>query len=296
MPAQPRWLDLGPYQEPAMIIDTHVHVVADDNATFPQAPGAPAWPVTTVENLLGQMSSAGIDRALLVQTYFTYGYDNRYMTLSAMAHRDRFRSVCVLDPLSRDSPDQLTDLVLNRGVRGIRLMNDRAKNVVSIDDPTTFPLWERIEALGVPVCIAALISDTARIQIPAGRFPRVTIALDHIWGLKFDRHFDMLQPLFALAHFPNVYVKIAPNNSFAAREAEADVHMFYQSIIGRFGVQRVMWGSNYPAHSPVYGDLKARIELCRRDLSFLTSAEQEWVLGKTALSLWPELGRARLEI
>jgi hypothetical protein len=107
-------------------------------------------------------------------------------------------------------------------------MNDRAKNVVSIDDPTTFPLWERIEALGVPVCVAALISDTARVQIPAERFPRVTIALDHIWGLKFDRHFGTLQPLFALAHLPNVYVKIAPNNSFVAREAEADVHMFYQ--------------------------------------------------------------------
>jgi predicted TIM-barrel fold metal-dependent hydrolase len=55
-------------------------------------------------------------------------------------------------------------------------------------------------------------------------------------------------------------------------------------------VQRIMWGSNYPAHSAAYGDLKARVELCRCDLSFLKSDEQDWIFAKTALSLWPELG------
>jgi L-fuconolactonase len=272
-----------------MIVDTHVHVVTGDKVTFPQAPDAPAWPVTTVETLLGQMAGADIGRALLVQTYFTYGYDNRYMAQSATSHPGYFRSICVLDPLSKEAPDQLAALVKSHGVRGIRLMNDRAKNVVSIDDRNTFPLWECVEALGIPVCIAALISDVARAQVPAKQFPHVPIALDHIWGLQLDDGLDVLKPLLELSTLPNIYVKIAPNNSFAARQAKLEVSAFYQSIVDGFGSHRIMWGSNYPAHSAAYGHLKERVELGRRDLSFLKPDEQDWIFSKAALSLWPEL-------
>lgn len=135
-----------------MIVDTHVHVVSDDRKKYPQikdtehagsAPtvadiGQPEWPALTVETLLSTMDECGIDRALLVQTYFTYHFDNSYMIDAALAHPKRFLSVCVIDQLAKDAPDLLTELVEKRGVRGLRMMGARGKGVLG--DPRTFPL------------------------------------------------------------------------------------------------------------------------------------------------------------
>jgi len=274
-----------------MIVDTHVHVVSDDREKYPVTTKPPAWPPTSGETLLAKMDEAGIDRAVLVQTYFTYGYDNSYMTDVALAHPKRFVSVCVLDPLAPTTPDQLVQLVEKHGVRGIRLMNDRAHNVISIDDPRTFPLWERIGALGIPVCIASLIDDVARVRVPVERFPHVQVAIDHIWGLKVGDppFFDRIKPVLDLAPYPNLYVKIAVNNSFALRESKAEAQDFYGLLVDRFGARRIMWGSNYPAHSSVYGTLRERKDMGTNDLSFLGEEERRWILGETALSLWPNL-------
>jgi L-fuconolactonase len=276
-----------------MIVDTHVHVVSGDRTTYPVAEKAPNWPLNNGETLLALMDQAGIDRALLVQTYFTYHYDNRYLSEVVLSYPDRFLGVCVLDPLSPAAPDELENQVRHRGVRGIRLMNDRAHNVISIDDPRTFPLWERIGALGIPVCIASLIDDVARVRVPLERFPGVKVAIDHIWGLKVGDPpaFERLKPVLDLAPFPNLYVKIAVNNSFALRDSKASPEQFYGLLVERFGVKRIMWGSNYPAHSQLHGTLVERKALAIKDLSFLSEEERGWILGETALTLWPALRR-----
>lgn len=274
-----------------MIVDTHVHVVSDNRDKFPVLPDAPAWPPTTGENLIAMMDEAGVDRALLVQTYFTYGYDNSYMTEVARAYPKRFLSVCVLDPLDEAAPDQLSDLVENHRVRGIRLMNDRGRNVISIDDSRTFPLWQRISALRIPVCVASLIDDVPRVAVPLERFPEVPVALDHIWGLKVGDgpDFTRIRPVLDLASFPNLHVKIAPNNSFAVRAANASPGDFYRLLLTHYGPRRLMWGTNYPAHREGYGTFQQRMEIGRQDLGFLNDDERQAVFGGNALSLWPEL-------
>jgi predicted TIM-barrel fold metal-dependent hydrolase len=274
-----------------MIVDTHVHVVTGDRMAYPQRPDAPEWPLTTIETLSTLMDGAGVNRALLVQTYFTYGYDNSYMTACAASNPHRFLAVCVLDPLSPGAPDQLSALVELHRVRGIRLMNDRQKNVVSIDNPETFALWERIAELGVPVCIAALVEEVPRVRTVAERFPRVPIALDHIWGLDVGTGpaFTTIDPVLDLASLPNILLKIAPNNSHAVSKTGSKPEDFYRRVIGAFGLTRVMWGSNYPAHAHAYGSLRDRVALAHEDLAFLSNAERAAIMGGNALRLWPEL-------
>ena len=274
-----------------MIIDTHVHVVSDNRDKYRPAENAPKWPVTTGENLLAMMDEEGLDKALLVQTYFTYGYDNSYLSDVTLAHPTRFAGVCVLDPLAETAPDELSRLVRHGGVRGIRLMNDRAHNVISIDNPKTFPLWERAMSLGIPVCIASLIDDVPRLRVPLERFPQVKVAIDHIWGLKVGEgpSFDRIKPVLDLASYPNLYVKIAPNNSVAIKEAGASPEQFYGLLVERFSPRRIMWGTNYPAHRDAYGTIGQRMDLLRKDLSFLSGQDRDWIFGETALSLWPSL-------
>lgn len=287
-----------------MIVDTHVHVVSDDRRKYPQvsdgahgaaAPsvrdiGQPEWPPLTVESLIEMMDQCGIDRALLVQTYFTYHFDNSYMIDCALAHPDRFLSVCVIDQLAADAPDLLSELVQTHGVSGLRMMGARGPHALA--DPRSFPLWERAGRLGIPICIGARLEELADVRVPLARFGDVPVALEHVWGLDIgDPPFERLQPLFEMARFPNVYLKTAPNNSHAARAGKATPDAFFGKLVEIFGARRIMWGSNYPAHWHRYGDLKERLAIMETDFAFLGETDRHAVFGETALSLWPALRR-----
>src|SRR5882762_1012508 len=105
-----------------MLVDTHVHVVSGDRRQYPVRSDAPDWPVTEVEELIADMDRLRIDKAILVQTFFTYGIDNSYMIDAAAGFPERLQTVCVIDQTAPDAAEHLTRLVLSHGVRGVRLM------------------------------------------------------------------------------------------------------------------------------------------------------------------------------
>src|SRR5713101_5177393 len=67
---------------------------------------------------------------------------NSSAALAQNSHANHFTCVCIVDQLQKDAPDKLTYWVKERGVRGLRFITI-AEEVVMIDDPRTFPLWER---------------------------------------------------------------------------------------------------------------------------------------------------------
>jgi predicted TIM-barrel fold metal-dependent hydrolase len=123
------------------------------------------------------------------------------------------------------------------------------------------------------------------------RFPEArAICFEHMWGVWFaDASFPETKLVTALARFPNVYLKLCPNNSYALREAKGTARGFYGTLVAAFGAERLMWGSNYPAHWDHYGRIDDRLPLMRDDLSFLSPAERAAFFGGTALKVWPWL-------
>ena len=288
-----------------LIADTHVHVFTDDRKTYPQIRdtaragsiptiteiGQTEWPLTTVERLIAQMDEAGVHVATLVQAYFVYEYDNRYAIDASAAHADRFTGVVVLDPLDPRSPDELSRMVESGHVTGIRFMRGRLPES-SLGKPATFPLWARIQALGMPLAINDRIEDYPRIRAAMERYPDVKVAFEHSWGHKVGAPpaYDVLQPLFDLAGNPNVYIKTAINNIAAARDGGGTPQQLYTRLVDVFGAKRIMWSSNYPAH-PKFGDIKPRLEASKEALAHLSADEQAWIFGKTALAFYPALQR-----
>jgi predicted TIM-barrel fold metal-dependent hydrolase len=275
-----------------VIVDSHVHVVSGDRARYPVLPGAPDWPVTEVDGLVADMDALGIDRALLVQTFFTYGTDNSYMIDAAARHPGRFQTVCVIDQMATNAPDVLTGLVEKHGVAGIRFMpKGHAKG--ALWHPQTFPLWRRAGELGIPITIAAELAHLPGMPAVVARFPQVRVAFEHMWALELDPpDFASIRPIFALAQFPNVYLKLCPNNSHAIRAAKTTARAFFGPLIERFGIGRMMFGSNYPAHTHRFGDLKARLRIMQEDFAGFGDEERRWFFAETALSLWPALRSA----
>jgi L-fuconolactonase len=286
-----------------VIVDTHVHVFTDDRQKYPQIRdtaragsipsiteiGQTEWPVTTAETLIALMDEAGVDKATLVQAYFVYEYDNTYTIDAALAHPDRFTSVVVLDPMDPASPDALSRMVEEQGVTGIRFMRGRLP-ASSLGDPATFELWDRIESLGVPLAVNDRIGEISKIRNAMERYPDVMVSFEHAWGHKVGAppDYEVLQPLFAFADNPNVYIKTAINNIAAAREGGGTPRELYQKLVDVFGAKRIMWSSNYPAH-PKFGGVKARLDESKKELAFLSAEDQAWIFGKTALAFYPAL-------
>lgn len=274
-----------------MIVDTHVHVVSDDQQKYPRKVTSGAsgeWVQDmTSETVLSLNARAGIDKTVLVQAYSAYMYDNSYTADCAAKNPDRFASVCILDPTQSDAPDQLTYWVKQRGMRGIRLFTTTETEGTWLDDPRTFPVWERAASLGMPICIMALFHQIPRVRSVLERFPNVTVALDHLAvpRLSAGPPYGSVQPLFELVRFPNLYLKFSSVSLYAARRGKSTPKEFFTRLIDRFGARRLMWGSNFPA---TYDrSLKDQFDLATQELSFLPQEDQRWIFGETALTLWP---------
>ena len=285
-----------------MIVDTHVHVFTDDRKKYPQIRdtaragsiptiaeiGQTEWPLTTAEELISSMDEAGIDKATLVQAYFVYEYDNSYTIDSTLAHPERFSSVVVLDPMDGKSPDELSRLVKEKGVTGLRFMRGRLPES-SLGEPATFPLWERIQSLKIPLAVNDRIGDISKIREAMDRYPDVRVAFEHSWGHRVGAPpYSLLDPLFELADNPNVYIKTAINNIAAARDGGGTPEQLYTKLVEVFGAKRIMWSSNYPAH-PQFGGVKARLEAAKKELAFLSETDRNWIFGETALSVYTSL-------
>ena len=57
-------------------------------------------------------------------------------------------------------------------------------------------------------------------------------------------------------------------------------------MIGTFGADRIGWGSNFPNS---IGTLKEILDEARKAFSFAKPSDQDWIFGKTALTLYPKL-------
>jgi L-fuconolactonase len=269
-----------------MLVDTHIHVISEDASRYPLQPARlpGAWyreaPVT-VEELLALMDDAGVHRAVLVQPMSAYSYDNSYAADAAASHPDRLTSACIVDMEGDDPVGALTYWVTERGMAGIRLftLTDPVGNW--LDEPRTFPLWERAAELGVRMSVMCLADQLPRLRRALERFPEVPVTLDHC---AFDP-----AAVVDLADLPNLHLKVTTTVlDVAARDD--DPRDLVDTLAERFGPRRLMWGSDFSqTHDRSYAELVA---FGCHAVSRRPEADRRRVLGETALTLGPELGGA----
>ena len=75
------------------------------------------------DEFLKLMDGAGVDRAILVQAFGAYRYDNNYVADAAAQHPDHASRSLSSMSLKPDAADQLSYWVKDRGVRGLRVVN-----------------------------------------------------------------------------------------------------------------------------------------------------------------------------
>ncbi len=271
------------------IVDSHLHVWSDDAERYPwdtrflPPPHEPA----TAEMLLEEMEAAGVDKAVLVQPS-NYAYDNSYLADCLKRYAGRFAGVALLDPLDPQAPKLLEDLYLQHGIQGMRLYPTRDLGSTWLNDPVTFPLWEKAEELGLPFICFIAPQQVPMLEVMLARFPGVKVVIDHMGRPIADEAppYSLYQAVVRTGFYPNTYVKVS-GLPVTSREGYPyrDVYKFVRMLYGSFGPERMMWATDFPHILRQCGYQKA-LELARTKIPFFTDEDREWILGKTALSVW----------
>ena len=280
-----------------MIVDTHVHVISDDLETYPlvtsdQRLGWVDEARFTVEEFVSLMGEAGVGAATLVQPLTAYAYDNRYCALAAKRYSDRLTGVAIVNMEQSDAAPILRDLVEQDGMKGVRLFARHRPGANWLDEPDTFPVWELARELRFPITVIMRVDQASKLGHMLERFPEVMVALDHLGSppLADGPPYDSAAPIMDLARFPNLRLKYSPSNMQATAKGSGDFQDVLKRFVDRFGVDRMMWGSNFSAtYRPAYPEL---VDMGHEWISFLSSAEQAKLMGGNALELWPSLRSA----
>jgi L-fuconolactonase len=283
-------------------VDTHPHVLATDTQKYPVAPlgGVQSeWSrdfQNTGEDFLRRMDEAGVQQATLVQASTFHGTDNSYLAEVVAAHPDRFVGVTCVDPLAEGAPDTLSFWIEQRKLHGVRLFTaGSTMQNASADwliDPKLDAFWDRARDLNIPINMQLRYPSLHLLRTIMERHPRTRFILDHLAGpqLEDGPPYAAAQDLLALGSYPQVSLKFSKHNLDNAARGASTVEAFMRALIGAFGADRLMWGSNFPAtrlqSATPYKDILLE---ARQTLAFLSVEEQGWVFGRAAMRAYPAL-------
>ena len=225
---------------PQLSIDTHSHVFHRGLKLASGRRYAPDYDAP-LDLYLKQLDQNGMTNGVLVQPSFL-GTDNSYLVECLKTTNGRLRGIAVVDPAV--SLDELRVLD-HAGVVGIRL-NLVGQPLPDLALPAWTALLASIKALGWQVEVQRNASDLAMLA-PKLLDHGVNVVLDH-YALP-DPKLGVADPGFEsvlkLGASRKVWVKIsAPYRNGAAGEQFAKEA--YPLLRAAYGVDRLLWGSDWP--------------------------------------------------
>jgi predicted TIM-barrel fold metal-dependent hydrolase len=277
-------------------VDIHPHVISDDEGAYPPAPlfgKRSDWSQerpSTVESLIAAMDDAGVNKAAVVHSSTTYGFDNSYVVDACARYADRLLAVGSVDVLQPDAPAVIRDWV-DRGLGGLRLFTGGSTkdfDPSELEDPASFPAWELCGELGLTMCIQTGPVGLPQVTALAKRFPKVPIILDHLGrpDVTDGAPYAAAQSLFDLAPVENIYLKLTPRIMGDSTKGAATPETLFPKLVEVFSARRMAWGSNFPT-SP--GTLAEILATAKSRLATLAADDLEWIFHKTAQHLYPSL-------
>lgn len=300
-----------------MIFDTHAHVLSPDLDRYPYSTlrgGAkpPVSPVVfTVEDLARAMDTGGVAHACIVQRATLYGYDNRYALDAAASVPGRFVPIVVLDAEDPASPAQLRALASRHRLGGLRIVAPQLTEHDTdwLDSDAALGLWRAAADLGLPVTVILYRRNNeaglAALLGVARRFRDVPILIDHVGvphastpetrfsasqGLHYvvppPPGFGIAESVAAFGELGDVHFKVTDINFDRLEEQHYDSAAFVRALVDRFGVSRLLWGSDVGQSPAPYAE---KLERLRASARLLSDAERAAFFGGTAQRLY---GRA----
>lgn len=257
-----------------MIIDTHAHIFPDKIAEKATAGIENFYDIKmaevgSVKNLLKEGEKAGIDRFVVHSVATTPAqveHINSFIIDTAMTYPDKFIGFATMHPDYENIQKEL-ERALDQGLKGVKIHPDFQKFL--IDDEHAYPLYECIEGR-VPLLVHTgdyryEYSRPERMARVMDRFPKLDVIGAHFGGWSIWEEATKL--------LAGRRIWVDTSSSLYAISAETA-----EKLIRAYGVDRVLFGSDFPMWTP-----EKELEAFRKIP--LTSEEQEMILWKNAALL-----------
>lgn len=259
-----------------MIIDSHVHTGVN-------------WS-EPVDVLLYQMDTNGVSAAVIAA--HNGSYENSYILECARRHEGRFKVIALVD---LDDPDRVRTLesLKNAGASGFRI-NLRKAETWDPDNSAFVAAGE----LGMIVSVIGAAENfaSARFKKLLDNCPDTHFCLEHLCrapgGDVQKPPYEVYEDALACAKWANTSVKVPGIGEILGKPHRLPSGFPYEAFPPHyemakkaFGVERMMWGSNFPPSAAKEG-YHNTLEGVRRMPAFQQGDDLEWVLGKAAAKLW----------
>ena len=242
------------------MVDCHAHIIDPVRFSFVGKRGYQPRPdeIGTREAFCAVLDRHGVAHAVLVQLS-GYGTNNGAILDAIKAYPGRFKAIAMVDPAADDG--KLEDLS-EAGVVGVRF------NLVSYDPQAlergeASGLLDRMKALG---WFAQVFADDAQWPGAAAllRASGVQVLIDH-FGVNDPAAGSGqggFQAVLALGREGRATVKLSsPFRVARAISGFEALDPFVEKLVEAFGVERCIWGSDWPfvnvPQRPLYADVLA---------------------------------------
>lgn len=272
----------------AAAIDSHVHVWTDDRKRYPRAAGERDYepPRFTPEDLFRHSIPSGVSRIVLIQMSF-YRFDNSYMLDCMRQHRGVFSGVGIVDS-SAPAPDKKMLELARQGVRGFRIVpGDAPQKWLETDGMRA--MWAAGAKHRLAMCPLVGPDALPGIDGMCERYPDTPVVIDHFAriGANGTIRDEDVRSLCSLARHKNVKVKVSAFYALGRKQAPyTDLAPLIRRVFEAYGSRRLMWASDCPFQVENGHRYAPSIGLIREGLPFLSVEDREWILGKTAASVF----------
>jgi L-fuconolactonase len=271
-----------------IVVDAQVHIWKPETPERPYIKEDASKPhraiPLTYDNLLQEMTVAGVDRAILVPPSWE-GYRNDYALEAGQKYPDRFAvmgKVPLNDPASKD---RIASWLKQPGMLGFRISFRHSGTHSFLDDGTADWFWADCERYDIPVMVFSPFA-VEKIGEIAERHAGLRVIIDHM-GLNVQWKGKDLAPgvdvVLKFARLPNVAVKASCLPCYVAETYPfPTLHPQIRRVVETFGPQRVFWGTDLSQSLCAY---RQNVTLFTEELKFLSADDKEWIMGK-ALAHW----------
>ena len=268
-------------------IDAHSHIWTRDVKRFPLAKGVTikdlAPPSFTTEELLQLARPAGVHRVVLIQHHPYYGYDNSYLIDAARRYPGTFKIVGMVDD-SQPRPQDAMRRLLTQQVTGFRI-TPRIRKEKWLDGPGMAAMWRCAAETRQAMCCLIDPADIAAVDRMCEKFPDTPVVIDHFARIGVDgviRDEDV-QQLCELARHRHTFVKVSAFYALGQKQPPyLDLVPLIRRVFEAYGPRRLMWASDCPYQIQGAHSYQASIALVRDGLDFVSDADRQWLLRKTA--------------
>jgi predicted TIM-barrel fold metal-dependent hydrolase len=269
-------------------IDAHVHVWTDDHTRYPRAQGSRDYAPArfTPEDLFAHSKPAGVTRIVLIQMSF-YQFDNSYMLDAMRTHRGVFSGVGIVDEAAPE-PNRKMEELARQGVRGFRI-GPGGSPQTWLDTPGMATMWATAAKRNLAMCPLIGPDALPSIDRMCTKYPDTPVVIDHLARIGSDgsiRDADV-RLLCGLAKHKNVKVKLSAFYALGRKQAPyTDLAPLIRRVFEDYGPRRLMWASDCPFQVQNGHSYAPSISLIREGLPFLSQEDREWILGRTAASVF----------